>query len=63
MKAIKNIILSLLMTLVVASPALATTAGRADYSSLVVVAFLAICAAIIGAQVAPAIMTFLGIKK
>lgn len=63
MKALKNIALTIMMILVVASPALASTAGRADHSSFVVVAFLAVCAAIIGAQVAPAIMVFMGIKK
>ena len=63
MKALKNISLTTLVTLLVASPAFASTAGRVDHSGFIVWAFLGFCALIVVAQLVPAVMVMLGIVK
>lgn len=63
MKALKNIVLTALFTLLASSPALASTAGRGDNSGFIVWAFLGFCALIVVAQLVPALMVMLGIIK
>jgi uncharacterized Tic20 family protein len=64
MKALKNIALTALLTLMLASPSLAaTTAGRVDNSGFLVWAFLGFCALIVVAQLVPAILVMFGIVK
>nr|WP_320115806.1 hypothetical protein [uncultured Desulfuromonas sp.] len=64
MKALKNIALTALLTLIASSPALAaTTAGREDNSGFLVWAFLGFCALIVVAQLVPAVLVMFGIVK
>jgi len=63
MKALTKISLTTLATLLVASPAFASTAGRVDHSGFIVWAFLGFCALIVVAQLVPAVMVMLGIVK
>lgn len=63
MKALQNIVLTTLFTLIASSSAFASTAGRVDNSGFIVWAFLGFCALIIVAQLVPAVMVMLGIVK
>ena len=63
MKALTKISLTTLVTLLVASPAFASTAGRVDHSGFIVWAFLGFCALIVVAQLVPAVMVMLGVVK
>ncbi len=63
MKTLTKITLTTLATLLAASSAFASTAGRVDHSGFIVWAFLGFCALIIVAQVLPAILVMLGIVK
>ena len=58
---LKSLTLSVLFSLVAASPALA--AARTDHSGILVWAFLGFCALIVMAQLVPAILVMLGIVK
>jgi len=63
MKALTKLSLTTLVTLLVASPAFAATAGRGDHSGFIVWAFLGFCALIVVAQLVPAVLVMLGIVK
>ena len=63
MKALTKTVLATLISLSVAMPALASTAGRTDHSGILVWAFLGFCALIVVAQLVPAAMMMLGIVK
>jgi len=63
MKSLTKITQVTLVTLLAASPAFASTAGRVDHSGFIVWAFLGFCALIVVAQVVPALMVMLGIVK
>jgi hypothetical protein len=63
MKSLTKITLTTLVTLLAATPAFASTAGRVDHSGFLVWAFLGFCALIVVAQVVPALMVMLGIVK
>ena len=63
MKALTKISLTTLVTLLVASPAFAATAGRVDNSGFIVWAFLGFCALIVVAQLVPAVLVMFGIVK
>jgi len=63
MKSLTKISLTTLVTLLAASPAFASTAGRVDHSGFIVWAFLGFCALIVVAQLVPALMVMLGIVK
>jgi len=63
MKALKNITLTALISLLAASPALAASSARVDNSGFIVWAFLGFCALIVVAQMVPAVMVLMGIVK
>ncbi len=64
MKALKNIALTTLMTLIASTSAFAaSTAGRVDNSGFLVWAFLGFCALIVVAQLVPAVLVMFGIVK
>jgi hypothetical protein len=63
MKSLTKITQVTLATLLAASPAFASTAGRVDHSGFLVWAFLGFCALIVVAQVVPALLVMLGIVK
>ncbi|PLX93167.1 MAG: hypothetical protein C0620_08045 [Desulfuromonas sp.] len=64
MKALKNITLTALLTLLASTSSFAaTTAGRVDNSGFLVWAFLGFCALIVVAQLVPAVLVMLGIVK
>ncbi|MFA5701822.1 MAG: hypothetical protein WC913_11155 [Desulfuromonas sp.] len=63
MKALIKTALATLITLSAALPAMASSAGRADHSGILVWIFLGFCALIVVAQLVPATLMLLGIVK
>lgn len=63
MKTLTKIVLATLFTFSAVVPAMASSAGRADHSGILVWAFLGFCALIVVAQLVPATLMMLGIVK
>ncbi len=63
MKTLTKTVLATLIALSAAMPAMASSAGRADHSGILVWTFLGFCALIVVAQLVPATLMLLGIVK
>ncbi len=63
MKTLTKIVMATFITFSAAVPAMASSAGRADHSGILVWAFLGFCALIVVAQLVPATLMMLGIVK
>ncbi|MDY0213266.1 MAG: hypothetical protein RBR06_09700 [Desulfuromonadaceae bacterium] len=63
MKTLTKTVLATLISFSAAMPAMASTAGRADHSGILVWTFLGFCALIVVAQLVPATLMLLGIVK